>query len=69
MDNLSQLLHCISQLLILSPHFPHPSLDAGWRLLPFFWRDRTFGWGVLAELRIRSKIHACVAVQAGLPPA
>jgi hypothetical protein len=45
MGDFPQLLHGISELLILSPHFPDPPLDSGWRLLPFFWRDRTVGWG------------------------
>jgi hypothetical protein len=40
-----QLLHRISELLILSPQSPDPLLDAGWRWLPFFWRDRAVGWG------------------------
>ena len=45
MGDFSQLLHRISEPLIFSPQFPDPPLDSGWRLLPFFWRDHTFGWG------------------------
>jgi hypothetical protein len=45
MDDFSQLRDTVEQLLILSPHFPYPPLNAGWRLLPCFWRNRTLGWG------------------------
>jgi hypothetical protein len=39
-----QLFDRFPELLILRAHFPHPPLDAGWRLLPSFWRDRTVAW-------------------------